>query len=199
MEKFEINENGTLTAYHNDNKKIDEVVIPDDVKFIYPYVFREYDINHVILPDSVKSIARSAFRGKARYTSATSYISYRGVTFGTTENNYINYYTRDIIDMIANKNYSYILEHNLKYPIILQIYFNDGDDVTTAYIKKNFKKFFAFLTEKEDFSTIEKLIKSGQFITKRNINTYVKYADEKECYEVFDMLNEYKETNYGKV
>ncbi len=195
MEKFEISKDGTLTAYHNDNKKIDEIVIPDGVKFIYPYVFREYDINNVILPDSVKSIARSAFRGKTRYTSATSYISYRGVTFGTTENNYINYYTRDIIDMIANKNYSYILEHNLKYPIILQIYFNDGDDVTTAYIKKNFRKFFVFLIEENDFETLEKLIICGKFITKRNIETYIKLADEKECYEVFDMLEEYREEN----
>ncbi|MDE6101992.1 MAG: hypothetical protein K2F73_03340 [Ruminococcus sp.] len=42
---------------------------------------------------------------------------------------------------------------------------------------------------------MEKLIKSGKFITKRNINTYIKLADEKECYEVFDMLEEYREEN----
>ncbi|MCM1505770.1 MAG: leucine-rich repeat domain-containing protein [Ruminococcus flavefaciens] len=195
MEKFETDNHKNLVGYYNDDKKINEIVVPDGVKFIYPYVFKEYNINHVILPNSVKSIARSAFRGKARYTSATSYISYHGVTFGTAESNYINYYTRDIIDMIANKNYSYIFENNLKYPVILQIYFNDGDDVTTAYVKKNFKKFFIFLTKKQDYNILEKLIKSGKFISKRNINTYIKIADEKECHEIFDMLIDYKEEN----
>ena len=42
---------------------------------------------------------------------------------------------------------------------------------------------------------MEKLIKSGKFISRRNIETYVKIADEKECYSVFDMLNEYREEN----
>lgn len=193
MEKFEIDKQKNLVSYYNDNKKIDEVVVPDGVKFIYPYVFREYDINHVILPDSVKIIARSAFSGKEPYTSATAYITYRGVTFGTTENNYINHYTRDIIDMIANKNYSHILEHNLKYSVILQIFMNGQDDITTAYIKKSFKRFFVFFTGKKDYITLEKLIKSGKFISKRNINTYIKIADEKECHEIFDMLIDYKE------
>ena len=56
-------------------------------------------------------------------------MTYRGINF-----NPIYQSLDEVIDMIANKDYSKILYHNLKYPIILQIYFNDGDDVTTAYI-----------------------------------------------------------------
>lgn len=119
----------------------------------------------------------------------------------------------EVIKMIRNKDYSYVLDHDVKYPVILQIYFNDGDDVTTAYIKKNFKKFFMFLIEKITFQNIlrreyyglgdaveamQKLISSGKFITRRNIETYVKIADEKKCFEVFDMLNKYYREEYLK-
>ena len=111
--------------------------------------------------------------------------------------------------MIRDKDYSCVLSHDLKYPVVMQIFFNEGDDVTTAYIKKNFKKFFIFLTDKiilrnklsckydvyNPLEYMEKLIKSGKFISRRNIETYVKIADEKECYSVFDMLNEYREEN----
>lgn len=192
MEKFEINENGCLTAYHNDNKDVTEITVPDGIKSIPDYAFMEYKkINAVTLPDSLENIAYSAFWNcrLLRETSVRS-VTYRGVTFSPSF-----LHMKEIFEMIRDKDYSYVMSHHLKYPIILQIYLNDGDDVTTAYIKKNFKKFFIFLTEKNDFETLEKLIGCGKFISKRNINTYFKLADEKECHEVFDMLNEYREEN----
>lgn len=192
MEKFEINENGCLTAYHNDNKDVTEITVPDGIKSIPDYAFMEYKkINAVTLPDSLENIAYSAFWNcrLLRETSVRS-VTYRGVTFSPSF-----LHMKEIFEMIRDKDYSCVLSHHLKYPIILQIYLNDGDDVTTAYIKKNFKKFFIFLTEKNDFETLEKLIGCEKFISKRNINTYFKLADEKECHEVFDMLNEYREEN----
>ncbi|MDE7138698.1 MAG: leucine-rich repeat domain-containing protein, partial [Ruminococcus sp.] len=182
MEKFEINERGCLTAYHNDNKDVSEITVPDGIKSIPDYAFSEYKkINAVILPNSLEIIAYSAF-WNCRLPQSTSVHSmkYRGITFNPA----IDYFhMEDVIDMIYKKDYSYVLSHDLKYPVILQIYFNDGDEITYAYIKKNFKKFFVFLIKENDFETLEKLIKSGKFITKRNINTYINLADEKECYE----------------
>ncbi len=212
MEKFEINENGCLTAYHNDNKDVTEITVPDGVKYISGFVFKKYKkLDIVTLPDSIESIESSAF-WNATSTLGTDVrsITYRGVTFRPI---IVSFRINEVIDMIANKNYSHVLSHDLKYPIILQIYFNDGDDVTTAYIKKNFRKFFIFLTDEIIFQNkygfkglyfeyiesvseiMKKLINCGKFITKRNINTYIKLADEKECYEVFDMLEEYREEN----
>ncbi|MDE5558804.1 MAG: leucine-rich repeat protein [Ruminococcus sp.] len=204
MEKFEINENGTLTAYHNDNKDVTEIIIPEGVKFIEREVFSKYSkIYSVTFPDSLENLDNWAFWDCFKLSK----IKYRGITFNPSGN---SSKIPEVIDMIANKNYSHVLEHFLKYPVIFQIYFNDGDDVTTAYIKKNFRKFFIFLVQAviyQDYSykdyisvettleIMEKLIKFGKFISKRNINTYIKLADEKECYEVFDMLNEYKEEN----
>ncbi|MDE6679003.1 MAG: hypothetical protein K2K02_08170, partial [Ruminococcus sp.] len=100
----------------------------------------------------------------------------------------------------------------IKYPVIFQIYFRDGDEITTSYIKKHFKEIFKFLinavifqdsykdciTLENVLKITENLIKSGKFITKRNINTYIKLADEKECYEIFDILTEYREENLKK-
>ena len=200
MEKFEINENGCLTAYHNDNKDVTEITVPDGVKSIPDYAFMEYKkINAVTLPDSLENIAYSAFWNcrLPRETSVHS-VTYRGVTFSPSF-----LYMKEIFEMIRDKDYSFVLSH----------YFNDGDDVTTAYIKKNFRKFFTRLTDEIVFQSkcgfksfyfeyienvseiMEKLIKSGKFISRRNIETYVKIADEKECYSVFDMLNEYREEN----
>lgn len=212
MEKFEINEAGALRAYYNDKRKIDKIIVPDGVKYISYAVFMGYNIHHIILPDSVEFVDYGAFHGSGLYTTATSYITYRGATFNCCG---YYHYVRDVIEMIRDKNYSCILSHDLKYPVVLQIYFNDGDDVTTAYIKKNFKKIFIYLTDEIIYNSkysnhsilgncikiknaseiMQKLIKSGKFITKRNIETYVKIADEKECFEVFDMLNEYREEN----
>lgn len=212
MEKFEISEGGSLKAYYNDDGRIDKIIVPDGVNYISYAVFMGYNINHIILPDSVESVDYGAFHGSGLYTTATSYITYRGVTFNCCG---YYHYVRAVIYMIRDKDYSCILSHDLKYPVVLQIYFNDGDDVTTAYIKKNLKKFFMFLTDEIIYNSthsnhsilgnyskiknaseiMQKIINSGKFITKRNIETYVKIADEKECFEVFDMLNEYKEEN----
>lgn len=206
MEKFEINENGCLTAYHNDNKDVMKITVPDGVKSIPDYAFMEYKkINAVTLPDSLENIAYSAFWNcrLPRETSVRS-VTYRSVTFSPSF-----LHMKEIFEMIRDKDYSCVLSHDLKYPVVMQIFFNEGDDVTTAYIKKNFKKFFIFLTDKiilrnklsckydvyNPLEYMEKLIKSGKFISRRNIETYVKIADEKECYSVFDMLNEYREEN----
>jgi len=210
MEKFEISYDGTLTAYHNDNKAVTKITVPDGVKYIFFSLFKEYPyIHYVTLPDSLEFIQYNAFWNchSPQSTSVHS-MTYRGVTFNPAID---SFYIKTTIEMIRDKDYSCVLSHDLKYPIILQIYFNDGDDITTAYIKKNFKKFFVFLTDEivsqnkygfkniffeyiESVSEIvKKLITCGKFITKRNIETYVKIADEKECYEVFDMLEEYRE------
>ncbi|MCM1358185.1 MAG: leucine-rich repeat domain-containing protein, partial [Prevotella sp.] len=143
MEKFEISENGCLTAYHNDNKYVTAITVPNGVKFIERYAFRKYTkIKYVKFPDSLENIDRWAFWNDSA-THATS-IEYRGITFNPSGN---SLKIPEVIDMIASKNYSHVLEHFLKYPVIFQIYFNDGDDITIAYIKKNFRKFFIFLVQ----------------------------------------------------
>ncbi|MDE6538966.1 MAG: leucine-rich repeat domain-containing protein [Ruminococcus sp.] len=194
MEKFEINENGCLTAYHNDNKKIKEIIIPDGVTYIDRVFVKYIWLRSVTLPDSLKSIDLCAFHNNPHSPPRTNVwsMTYRGVNFNPRID---SWNIKETIEMIANKDYSMLLSNDLKYPIVMQIYFNDRDEITEKYIKENFKEIFLFLNEKNDFETIKKLIKSGKFISKCNIETYIKIADEKECYEVLDILIEYKEEN----
>ncbi|MDE5834532.1 MAG: leucine-rich repeat domain-containing protein [Ruminococcus sp.] len=210
MERFQVNYEGVLTAYYNDDKNITEITVPNNVKWIAFDVFNEYrNIRTVSLPDSFPVINHYTFNnmpiscGNCLVRTSVQTIIFRGVTFRTSLD------MRTVFEMIRDKDYSCVLDHDVKYPVVLQIYFNDGDDVTTAYIKKNFRKFFVFLIDeidvknklgfsmhiKDALNIIERLVKSGKFISKRNIETYVKMADEKECHEVFDMLNEYREEN----
>ena len=201
---FEITEYKTLVKYHEED--VPEVTVPDGVEYICGHAFYDYRIKSIILPDSLKRIDQSAFLSK--YVSprgaTISKISYRGVVFNSYGDTY--FYVRDIIEMIANKDYSVKLSHDVKYPIIFQIYFNEKDPLTEAYIKKNLMKIFKFImdadkytmSDEEKINITGKLLETGKFFTSRNIGRYISYADEKQNFEIFDMLTEYQENLKNK-
>ena len=196
---FEITEYKTLVEYHGED--VPEVTVPDGVEYIGGHAFYDYRIKSIILPDSLKKIDLSAFFSKYVYPrgATISKISYRGVVFNSYGDT--DFYVRDIIDMIANKDYSIKLSHDVKYPIIFQIYFNEKDPVTEAYIKKNLMKIFTFvidaskytLPDDEKISIIKNLLETGKFFTSRNIARYINIADQKQKFDIFDMLTEYQE------
>ncbi len=205
MEKFMI-ENDTLTGYENEQHSLDEVIVPDGVKRIGADAFCGYKIRHLILPDSLNDAHVHAFGGKSTVAGT---ITYRGVTFKPNYgvDQFIPYTT---VNMIARKNYDYVVnlyDAMKKYEIILQIYMNDGDEMTEKYIKKNLKKVFVRFMMlyrmnvdrrgREEqmqyyFGLIETLVKSGKFLSKRNIKTYIEAANEQKCPEILDMLLDYK-------
>ncbi|MDE6426291.1 MAG: leucine-rich repeat domain-containing protein [Ruminococcus sp.] len=191
MEKFKIDRNN-LYGYYNSEKMLKEVIIPDGVEHIEEYAFidrhgYDYEIRRLVLPDSLKTIHKSAFWVKPRYYGAipradtVKCIFFHGVTFYL--NNFSHFYMDKVIDFIASRDYSKVLGHELKYPIVLQFFINEKDPESTAYIRKNFKKIFILVAE---------AIRDIKFDS-------VFHHSNNECHEVFDMLNKYKEANYGKV
>ncbi len=221
MESFKIR-NNSLYGYYNSEKMLKEVIIPDGVEYIEEYAFIErhsydYEICRLVLPDSLKTIHKSAFWVKPRYyhnipcADTIKCIFFHGVTFYL--NSFSHYYMDKVIDFIASRDYSKVLYHQLKYPIVLQFFMNEKDTESTTYIRKNLKKIFILVAEairdiKFDsvfhHSNVENphdcmKIFIDNFISKRNTETYIKIASENECNEVFDMLNEYREEYYGKV
>lgn len=221
MEGFKKRDN-ILYGYYNSEKMLKEVTVPDGVEHIDEYAFAErrgehYEIRRLVLPDSLKTIHKSAFWVKPRYyhdiprADTVKSIYFHGMTFYL--NTFSHHYMDKVIDFIASRDYSKVLYHELKYPVVLQFFMNEKDPESTAYIRKNFKKIFILVAEAirdikfdsvfhhsnlENPSDCMKIL-IDNFISKRNINTYIKIADEKECHEVFDMLNGYKVANYGKV
>ncbi|MCM1505767.1 MAG: leucine-rich repeat domain-containing protein [Ruminococcus flavefaciens] len=216
MESFRKRDN-ILYGYYNSEKILKEVTVPDGVEHIDEYAFAErrdehYEIRRLILPDSLKSIHKSAFWVKPRYyhdiprADTIKSIYFHGVTFYL--NTFSHHYMDKVIDFIADRDYSIALYHELKYPIVLQFFMNEKAPESTAYIKKNFKKIFIWLVGEFNYlfyhSNLENpydymKILIDNFISKRNIETYIKIAHENKCNEVLDMLNEYKVANYGKV
>lgn len=214
MENFII-ENDTLTGYENEQHSLDEVIVPDGVKCIGAKAFYKYNIKHLILPDSLEDAHMYAFNqipgvwSASRNTTVAGTITYRGVTFKPNHgvDQFIPYTT---VNMIARKHYDYVVnlyDAMKKYEIILQIYMNDEDEMTEKYIKKNLKKVFVRFMMlyrlhvncrgREEqmqyyFGLIEALVKSGKFISKRNIKIYIEAANEYKCPEILDMLLDYK-------
>ncbi len=148
MEKFQ-EKNNILYGYYNSKKTLKEVIIPDGVEHIEEYAFidrhgYDYEILRLILPDSLKTIHKSAFWVKPRYygsipcADTVKCIFFHGVTFYL--NNFAHHYMDKVIDFIANRDYSKVLYYRLKYPVVLQIFINEKDPESTAYIRKNFKK-----------------------------------------------------------
>ena len=211
MENFEINESGTLISYSNSDKMVESITVPDGVTAFSYNPFKGYDLKKVILPDSMVYFHYYDFLNETyppRSTTVNS-ITYRGIVFNPHLDNAM--YIHSVLEMIRDKDYSHVLKHELKFPTVLQIYFKDGDAVTEAYIKKNLRKFFDFLcgysensghfmgldlygaSRTDPIETLKKLLETGKFITKRNIKTYIKTADETENSEFFDILSEYQD------
>ncbi|MBR1592731.1 MAG: leucine-rich repeat domain-containing protein [Ruminococcus sp.] len=167
----------TETEYH----------IPDSVINIAENAFfHSKRLTSVTIPDSVTSIGRGAFGGCESLTSVT----YKGITFSSAKTNGI--YSSEIIYMAGNRDFSVKMNHEVKYAVIWSVFRNtQEDEPTNAYIKKTFVKMFQFLIDKDDTKTVKLVIGSGKFLTKRNIDKFIQYANNKK--EIADMLTEHKQ------
>ncbi|MBR1591485.1 MAG: leucine-rich repeat protein [Ruminococcus sp.] len=109
-----------------------------------------------------------------------------------------NNFLIDIYNLIGCSDFSLKLPYNIKYQAIVKMFLckwfarDDLNKNTEEYIRKNLVKFMKFFIENNDTELIKSLIDSG-FVNSRNIGKYISYADERENFEIFDMLTEYKE------
>ena len=143
MEDFQINNSGILTSYSNSDKRVESITVPDGVTGFSYNPFKGYtDLKKVILPDSMIYFHYYDFLNEDYPPQSTTVnsITYRGIVFNPHLDNAM--YIHSVLEMIRDKDYSHVLKHELKFPVVLQIYFKDGDAVTEAYIKKNLRKFF---------------------------------------------------------
>ncbi|MCM1505772.1 MAG: hypothetical protein NC177_01355 [Ruminococcus flavefaciens] len=96
----------------------------------------------------------------------------------------------NINQLIHNLDTSIHISRAVKTSIMMQMYFSYWSDFHEI---NNFSAVFKGIIDRDETETVRKILDEGKLITKRNINTYIKYADKNEHYPVFDMLNEYKE------
>ena len=104
----------------------------------------------------------------------------------------------DILKMIITADYSVKMNHDVKYNVIWKVFsLCPDDEKTNAYIKKNFAKMFKFLIDRDDADTVQKVIGSGKFLTKNNIDKLIQYAIDNKHHEIQVMLMNYKAKEIG--
>jgi uncharacterized protein YxeA len=99
--------------------------------------------------------------------------------------------------MIVKKDFSMKMDTSLKYPLTLDFYQKTGDEKAFAYLKKHRSKVMAYLITKNDTETIEFLIQTGKYITKRNIDKLIQTAIDKNAHEIYILLLNYKNEHFG--
>ena len=170
------------------------VVIPDDVTHIAEFAF--YDcraIHDVTIPETVNYVHADALYYCPRLES----MHYHGITI-TSSDMISQVNMRNLFDMIDKKDFSLKLISPVKYHIIWSIFSANPEDADAlAYIKKSFVRMFRFLIDKNQVETVQKVLDATDFVTKKNIDTLILYAIDKQKTEIQLMLVNYKETHIG--
>ncbi len=148
-------------------------------------------LTEITIPKSVETLGYIAFLG-CRNMKRVPMTLVDGKLFYQPED------TKNIPDfkmneIILNRNYSVRIDSEVKYYLIFQMFLLDVDsDGVSEYIKKNFPKMFRWLIEHENIEVIQKILDSGNFITKRNIDKFIQYAIENQKHQVQILLIDYK-------
>ena len=150
----------------------------------------------VVIPDSVTEIEGRVFYGCSSLTSVTIRKIVLTKEMIEAFQNYHDVSFYDVLTMITD--YSVKMSHEVKYDAVWKIFSNCPDDErTAAYVKKNFSKMFPFLLDRDDAETVQKVLDSGKFLTKRNIDKFIQYAIDNKHVEIQLMLTNYKREKIG--
>ena len=168
------------------------IVIPDSVTYIDCCAFAGCSgLTSIAIPNSVTYIGASAFTDCSGLTSVTI----KGFTFNN-EHKKICKIMSDISEayyMLETKDFSVKIYTPLKNAIIIGQYLQTGDEDTEVFIKKGCLRLFKWLIDEDNSEVISKLIDTGKFATKKNIDKLIDYADEKEKTAVKDILTNFKQ------
>ena len=197
---------------------LENVVISNSVKYIGNMVFCNcYALKEIHIPDSVEALGNEVFCGCKALTELTipdsvehfgknmfmhcenlRAIHYKGVTIhpDLTHNPWLK--AEKMLKLIGTADFSISMNLPMKYHTAGKMYLCEvAPEQTKAYIKSKFPAVFRGLIDLNETEAIEKIISSGEFVSRRNIDKYIEYAIEKGKTEISLILMNYKNEKIG--
>ncbi len=173
-------------------KNLTSVTLQEGLVTIKELAFAQCkSLTEITIPKSLETLGYIAFLS-CRSMKRIPMTLTEGKLFYIPENN------KDVPDfkmneIILKRNYSIRIDLEVKYDVIFQMFMLEVDfEGVSDYIKKNFSKMFRWLIENEKIEIIQKVLDSGMFITKRNIDNWIQYAIENQKHQVQLLLTDYK-------
>lgn len=199
-----------------DCESLTEIKIPNSVTSVSDEAFRDCSsLTKIEIPDSVTSIGYKAFSGcsslkEIKIPNGITWIGYKAFS-GCTNLKSITYKNikillesieiydvlLDVLDMMIKEDFTVELFHSVKYNILCDMYCSSySSESFDVYFKKNFLKIFRFAIDENNIKFATKVIAQGKLTTKRNIDTLIDYAIEKNKLEISDILTNYKNEKF---
>lgn len=193
------------------------VVLPEGLRSISSEVFRGCGrLRSVNIPESVESIADRAFKGCASLTGIAipasvtfigrnafedcynlSSMTLYGITFPYDQDKVGKEDCFRAMEMLKTKDFTVRLYADLKYAAITGFWLKTGDEAAEAYVKRNISRILPLLIRSDYTEAIRKMLDSGKFVTKKNIDKFITSAIEHGNIEIQTMLMHYKSDVLG--
>ena len=169
--------------------------IPNFVKYIGKMAFANCEaLRELTIPDSVTRFGQDAFFGCENLHA----LHYMGVTI--QPNIFCTPWVRveKMLEIIQTADFSISVSLPAKYHTAGKMYLAGiAPEQTKKYIKSKFPTVFRGLIDLNDVEVIEKIVASGEFVSRRNIDKYIDYAIQKGKNEISLILMNYKNENIG--
>ncbi len=148
-----------------DCKSLTSVIIPEGMTTIGHYAFtRCTSLSGLTIPSSVTRIGDDPFYGCRS-------IRLFGITFAPKafkEKDYTN-----ARKMLQTRDFSMKISTDIKYAAAVGFWLKTEDEAAESFIRKSISRIMPFLIENGNADAIRKLLESGKFITKKNIDKFI--------------------------
>ena len=176
---------------------LNHVVLPENIRIQSKTFAYCGGLTDITFPDSIRPehIAGDIFSDSIQSIN----ITYRNFTFSVMIQDNVTF-MNEILALVQTRNpfsKRHISKRN-QYHIIWQMFFSlPPEKAVRAYIEEHFPAMFRFLIDESLSEFIQKILDSGNFITRDNIDAFIQYAIDKKAYEIQLTLMHYKAEKIG--